>query len=287
MSYKIVSRVIGVLLLVAAGLKLHGLAVEPVGHVGVFAAPEWQFGIVEVEILLGLWLLSGHKPVWAWLFALLMFSAFAAINSYQGWVGYASCGCFGALEVNPWLTFVIDIATVVGLALARPTPPLLPTQPPVSYSSKLWTLASGAPGIVAVLGTMAGVAHLSSGSIPAALAYLRAETLSISPQLLYVGEGRPGEMSVQSVEIRNWGEGEVLLYGGTSDCSCIVTDDLPLTIPPRGADVIRVRVRLPAAEGIFYRSASLRTSDPGMPALHLRITGRISRPVEHKHSEIK
>jgi len=52
---------------------------------------------------------------------LLCFSVFSAITLYKGITGYASCGCFGAVHVNPWITlFAIDLPAVITLSIFRP-----------------------------------------------------------------------------------------------------------------------------------------------------------------------
>src|SRR5205085_10267169 len=97
----IVPRVVGVLLLIAAGLKLYGLAVQPIASVGVFSAPEVQVALVNGEVLLRLWLLSGYQPVTAWLTALTAFGCFTGASYYMGWIGQTSCGCLGAVQFSP------------------------------------------------------------------------------------------------------------------------------------------------------------------------------------------
>ncbi len=47
----LILRALGLLLLVAAGLKLQGLGVDPVGRVGIFSMPEFQLAVVEFEII--------------------------------------------------------------------------------------------------------------------------------------------------------------------------------------------------------------------------------------------
>ena len=47
-------------------------------------------------------------------------TVFAVFNLRAGWIGRASCGCFGQLSVNPWYAFGIDLAILLILILARP-----------------------------------------------------------------------------------------------------------------------------------------------------------------------
>jgi hypothetical protein len=81
--------VLGGLLLAAAGLKLYGLSVSAIPRVGWFSQPWVQLAVVEWELILGLWLLSGSYPRGAWLAALGTFAAFAAVSGYLGWIGVA------------------------------------------------------------------------------------------------------------------------------------------------------------------------------------------------------
>jgi hypothetical protein len=97
-NYAVISRCIGVLLLTAAGLKLWGLRVDAVPSLGVLSSPEFKVGLIEFEVFLGVWLLSGKATVVAWFTAILTFVAFAAASGYQGWQGQASCGCLGRLS---------------------------------------------------------------------------------------------------------------------------------------------------------------------------------------------
>ncbi len=63
LSYLFVPRFLGLLLLATAGLKLTGLAVDPVGRLGLFIAPAFQIGVIEFEIFLAVSLLRGKKPL--------------------------------------------------------------------------------------------------------------------------------------------------------------------------------------------------------------------------------
>ena len=114
-----VLRMLGVLLLVAAGLKLHGLAVEPIGAAGFFSAPWVQMLVVEWEIALGIWLVWGVSPALAWLAATATFVGFACVSLWQRSVGQVTCGCLGAIHIDPGLAFAADLIALTLLGLAR------------------------------------------------------------------------------------------------------------------------------------------------------------------------
>lgn len=117
----IVRCVLAAILLVAAGLKAHQLATEPVVGDGFLFLSSRAVMVVELEceIILGVWLLSGVFSKLAWLVTTACFAAFAVITYSKAVRGEASCGCFGAVTVSPWITLVMDVGAVAALMLLR------------------------------------------------------------------------------------------------------------------------------------------------------------------------
>lgn len=76
---------------------------------------------IPLELGLGIWLVSGLFRKAAWMIAVLAFGLFIVVTLQKGLVGADSCGCFGRVKVNPWITFsVIDIPIFLGLLIFRP-----------------------------------------------------------------------------------------------------------------------------------------------------------------------
>ncbi len=119
------------------------------------------------------------------------------------------------------------------------------------------------------------MAHLSFGSVPAAIAYLRGERISISPRLADLGAAPAGGMREVTVHISNWADVPVRLIGGTADCSCTVLHDLPLEIGPGEARPVTVSVRMAGEPGVFTRSAGFVIDDQGIKRIDFRLTGRV------------
>lgn len=267
---------LGALLLLAAGLKLYGAAFDPVRPSGLMALPAVQFGVVIVEIVLGLWFLSGLQRPLAWLTALVVFTMFAGVSFWSGWQGQTSCGCFGAIRVNPWHAFVLDVGIVAALLLGRPDLSNFLANPPAHLASALRVAALGGLGIAFFLGLTFALVHTLFDSPAAAIAYFRGERLSVSPRLVDLGAGGSGAELEARIQVSNWTNQAVRLIGGTRDCSCTVLEDLPVTIPARETRAVVVRVRLGGKPGVFNRRGALLVDDQGLNRLEFQMTGRIT-----------
>ena len=117
----IVLKVLGLLLLTAAGLKGHELLTEPVANADIWSNRYFLIFTVELEIALGIWLLSGVFRRIAWIAATICFSLFCCVTLYKALAGFGSCGCFGKVHVNPWVTlFAIDVPAVIALLFVKP-----------------------------------------------------------------------------------------------------------------------------------------------------------------------
>lgn len=115
-----VSIVLGMLLLGAAGLKTHALLTDPSPGMSLFSSPRWQIAFIELEVVLGLWLLSGFSSAGAWAAAVGVFSLLAGVSFYLAILGKPSCGCFGKVAVNPWYTWAGDLIALAALWYWRP-----------------------------------------------------------------------------------------------------------------------------------------------------------------------
>lgn len=259
---------LGVLLLATAGLKLYGLGASAVPRVGWFAQPWVQLLTAEWELVLGGWLLSGAYPRASWLAALVTFVAFAGVSGYLGWIGVASCGCFGAIQANPWWAFGVDVAAVALLAVSRPTAE-------VGAPHFLRTACAWAGGVALACGLLALAGSLFFGSVEAAVAKLRGESLSVTSYVDF-GSGKPGQTLEATATVTNYTDAPVRLIGGTSDCTCATVEDFPLTIPPGSKVSFRVRLNVISAKGgQLTRVVSVRTDCPSRPVLQFQIGCRI------------
>ena len=118
---RIAMTVAGLVLLIATILKSHQLLTEPILSDGFWES--WEFFLIQIPLELGLaiWLLSGLFRKAGWLIATLAFGMFIGITLHKGLIGAESCGCFGRVHVNPWITLsAVDIPIFLALLVFHP-----------------------------------------------------------------------------------------------------------------------------------------------------------------------
>ena len=99
---------VGLLLLAAASLKTIDL------FNGSVSTHLFRH-LVEIlmETAMGLWLVWGRGARICAMITLVLFTVFAGVSAFRGIAGYHSCGCFGPVHVNPWLTMTLDVVVVL------------------------------------------------------------------------------------------------------------------------------------------------------------------------------
>ena len=211
--------------------------------------------------------MSGSSRFLSWLSAMVTFTSFAIISGYLGVIGQASCGCLGVIEASPWAAFAVDVSALVLLIVGRP--------PWTGWTSCQAGL-KWAGGFAALLAVMFGIGISVFGSTEAAIAELRGESLGVTPAVLDFGSGTPGVLLTTSVTVRNYTSRPVRLIGGTSDCSCITTQNMPVTIEPGESTTIGVKLKVPSANaGQLTKRVELFTDCPNQRTLRLTAGCRV------------
>jgi hypothetical protein len=260
---------------VSAGLKVHGLALDPLAQDSFLSSPRVQIAAIEVETVLGLWLLSGWSARAAWVTTLAFFGVLASASLYLALTGQRSCGCFGRVEVNPWWTFALDLGVIATLVLVRPLP-----ESKGMLAPRLWTWLRPWAGAAVSLSLIGGAFVLAFDNPYAALARLRGESITIEPVVSAVGDGEVGWQRKFPIRLRNHTDRPVRLYGGTTSCSCIATDDLPITLPGGGTETLEVQVRFAGSPGRFRHRFVLLSDDAVQPKIVAYFSGQVLEPRE-------
>lgn len=137
----------GLLLMVATVLKIHEVMNVAIPSWEVKASllmdksleegtsmPQWkanlmgfwesyEFFLIQIplEFALGAWMVCGLFRKAAWLAGAVCYFGFIFITLAKALLGFESCGCFGQVHINPWVTLgVIDVPLFLLLAIFRP-----------------------------------------------------------------------------------------------------------------------------------------------------------------------
>lgn len=136
-SYRLVSLLVGALLVTAGLLKLVELAerlpyspdrlslvekwsVRFQGDRHIALGDRWVGSLLAgAEVLFGVWLVAGLFPRWSRIavVAVVLVLLNAAVALAVG--GAKLCGCFGRVETNPWIAVALDTAALAALLVSR------------------------------------------------------------------------------------------------------------------------------------------------------------------------
>ena len=128
---------------------------------------------------------------------------------------------------------------------------------------------------------MAVWAFVSFGSIRSAMGYyVRGETLLVDSNEKSFGTASPGDPIGVTFTLTNRDLRPVRVLGCQASCTCIVPENLPLTLLPNQKGGLTISIRTNAQSVKLGRSmveqeVVLFTSSPAQPELHLTIKGRI------------
>jgi hypothetical protein len=255
-AYRPVAALLGSVLLVAAALKLvdTGPAVpSPV----TAALSGWAVGLVPVvEAALGVWLVSGVWRYGAWLAALPVLVVFSAYGLALTVENRTSCGCFGRVEVPPWLMLGFDVVILGMLVRCRPGWRGWPADTPGLRAG-----LQAAAVAVAVVGGAVGWAYARYGSVAVAVAAARGLPVAVTPGTLDAGTIEADGKAERVLRVVNLSAEPVQVVMAISNCGrCVDVAGLPVTLPPGGGADLPVTVTAGQAGGRFQRVGWLRTS---------------------------
>jgi hypothetical protein len=274
LSNQVVRIALALLLLSAAAFKAHALWTDTAQPFPLLHSLRAQIAVIQIEALIGLWLLTGVYPHVARWIALCLFSTLAAASLYLGVRGESSCGCWGRLQVNPWITFAVDISAVIALALCRFPPPQF-TEQSYSWIKSAGRLLGGAAAILAVAG---GVFLLIANDPWSQLARWRGEFIIVEPPVSDLGSAPLGERRSFTINLANYGDRYVTCIGGTTTCACTATEDLPITVSPGESKPIRVRMVYRGSTGLFQHRFVLYTDEERQKFVVARFIGEVTEP---------
>lgn len=260
----LVPRLAGLILVCSGVLKLqHVSAGLPFAEFWFPSRGIW-IALAQFELVLGILLWTRLWPQVAWAVAVVAFATFSCAAAAMALLGRASCGCFGALEVDPRLILIIDLCILAALARWRPSRRAWPAAQSVGLrycaAGALWGLL-GAPAAYNALTLQAtmpvGVQLAADG-----------RTMVLYPED-WVGERFPLLPFIKAGECLEHGEWLVVLHRAECPGCAVVLQKYAnaVRIESRPGDALPVAlIEIPqsiAANEMDYRwaTARLRLSD--------------------------
>lgn len=271
-QYRVVELLLGSFFVAIAGLKIFGWSVEPYSRVGAFNSVQLQLVLIIFELSIGLLLIAGKSQLIGWITTLSTFAIFSGYSLYAVLIGQSSCGCFGAVKVNPMWTLGFDLFMVCLLLVRRPEINMKNINSQ-SLFNKLKIVLIGVSFVILFLSIALAIAYVGFGSPAAAIAFLRGETITLSPKVLEVGEGDRGEFKSEEIMLTNWGDKIVRIVGGSADCSISANAKLPLIVHPKQTISIPIVIRFPKNGGYFTRNGMLVLDDDGLQQVYFQFSG--------------
>jgi hypothetical protein len=160
-----------------------------------------------------------------------------------------------------WQAFFLDLVVLIVLAVGRPDLRGAGTTWYRDLGDFSRTSGPWVAGVVAFSLVVVVSANLAFGSVPDAIAYFRGDRVSVSPQLINVGQPAVGDKREVSVELTNRTAQDIRVIGGTTDCSCTVLNDLPVAIGPGETRSLTVSMTMTGRPGVFNRKANFLVDD--------------------------
>lgn len=122
-------------------------------------------------------------------------------------------------------------------------------------------------------------AYWHYGSLHTAVVVWKGEPIMVDSAITSLGKVESGMKLYRVVNLRNHSGKPVRIIGSMGTCTCLVPDELPITIPARGTHRLQVLVTVPPISrtkgGVIDQSITLLTSVPTQPELPLRVTGEV------------
>ncbi len=223
-----------------------------------------QLLAVQIEIVVGAWLILGRLPVSAWLSALLLLVTLATVSATSAIRGQNDCGCFGAVKVHPGITTAINLVAVTLLVVFRPRVKWSETRGSVFVSLGLAVVALG-------------LVFVATGPLgDRLLARWNGRTLTLQSSVIDAGEEPSGKVKRLAVVVTNKSDHDIRLIGGSVSCSCTTTVNLPITIPAESEVEVELELKFRGTPGQFDHNFELLTDDKTQPKLRGVIIGRVA-----------
>lgn len=263
----LVRYLVAAVLLLAASIKLFASStIDSSGPLSSYFRAEFQSIVAPVELLLALWLISGWGQRTSLNVSAGLFALFTIVNAISGWQGATSCGCFGKVQVDPWIMSIVDLLIFALIVLA------LRKTPTSDSDQTAREIVLGMAGIAAAITLFA---YDYFGSMSAFVGYLTNQPMVLEVATIEVESGNATDEHEFLVEVANLTSNRVQITTASSQCASIDFSELPCWLEANQRYSMTAKIRLPSEEGRFCRKFRLHTT---VGELSGTVCGNVLRP---------
>lgn len=285
-------RATGAVLAAAAILKAFG-GPDP-------TSGEWYRGVqpvaIALEWVIGVWLLSGFRPVAARWAGLSLVTCLLAAATYLWVSGEENCGCLGGVTIPPVAMVVIDALMWTSLLAGRPK-----QHGGVRMGMKHQIAASlvvvatgmwlGLASPVSVLGEANAerpTAEQSGDEAPTHAGDKHRVELAAKRQAqsTNIGYVEPASTREYALTLVNPAEEPRTVADYKVECVCTEIDGLPVTVPPGGEVTVTLRFIALKKRTTYTKAVVLKSESPDVAGIKLEVTARIGIPMEVRPAKV-
>ncbi len=125
------------------------------------------------------------------------------------------------------------------------------------------------------LGILVAWAFLRFGSLTAAAAYVAGDRLLVDKTNKSFGRVIQGDTPSVEFALYNTTSKPVAIIGVSSSCTCVVVEDLPLTIPPSSNVSLRAKILTEGKSGPITGALKAYTDYNDQPIIELNVRGNV------------
>lgn len=113
------------------------------------------------------------------------------------------------------------------------------------------------------------------GSIGSALAFARGDRLIAETKSLSFGPVLAGPTIQQHTRLTNYSNRTIKLVGSNASCSCVLSEDLPLTLAPGESHLFKIGVKTDQRTGLIRERVVVYTDYPEQSGIAFTVKGEV------------
>jgi len=123
---------------------------------------------------------------------------------------------------------------------------------------------------------LVALALYAFGSFGSALSYLKGDRLMVDSHLKSFGEVKQGQRPSLVFELTNTSNRSITILGAKTKCTCVLTENLPLSVPPWNRRSIKLAIKTDSRNGSIQEPVQLFTDFSGQPEVELGVLGHVT-----------